>query len=229
MTASLIRMRLRAFIRSGRALAPLIGALVVIGLAYGGGAATPGEAYGFTAIVMFPVIAWQTKIILDGEPDVQRRLARVAVRSAAREWSAGLTVALVAALGSTAVALALPWIIGGIKAPSSGSFGGQLLVGLWAHLLAIPPAVALGALASRVISRNAGRGALILVAGAVFAIVLGLKASPVPWLAPPLMPAARAAAADVPALGNIALLSLQALVWSALAIAAYAQLRRTRA
>jgi hypothetical protein len=227
--SALIRMRLRAFIRSGRALAPLMGALVVISLAYGGGAATPGEAYGFTAIVMFPVIAWQTKIILDGEPDVQRRLARVAVGSATREWLAGLIVALIAALGSTAVALLLPWIIGGIKAPDSGSLGAEVALGLWAHLLAIPPAIALGALASRVITGTAGRGAAALVAGAVFALVLGLRSSPVPWLAPPLLPTARLTASGSVSAIDVALLTAQAAIWAALAIIGYALLRRARA
>jgi NAD(P)-dependent dehydrogenase (short-subunit alcohol dehydrogenase family) len=163
MTAALIRMRFHAFLRSGMAFAPMVGAMVLIGLAYGGGAAMPGEAYGFTAIVMFPVLAWQTKIILDGEPDVQRRLARVAVGSAGRELAAGLVVAAIAGLGSTAVALALPWLIGGIRPPADGTLGVQVALGVWAHLLAIPPAVGLGALASRAITRHAGRGVLVLL------------------------------------------------------------------
>ncbi len=225
-----MRMRLRGFVRSGRALAPMAGALVLIGMAYGGGAAQPGEAYGFTAIVMFPVLAWQTKIILDGEPDVQRRLARVAVGSAGRELASGLLVAAIAAVGSTAVALALPWLIGGISVPADGSLGRQVALGVWAHLLAIPPAVALGGLASRAITRNAGRGAIALLTGVVLAIVFGLKGSPVMWLAPPLLPAARLAAAHHPPAVTSAglLLTVQGVLWAGVAIALYARLRRTR-
>ena len=87
---ALVRMRLGAFLRSGRVIAPILAGLIAIALAYGGGAAPAVEAYGFTAVVMFPVIAWQTKLLLDAEPDVQRRLARVALRSAGGELAAGL-------------------------------------------------------------------------------------------------------------------------------------------
>jgi hypothetical protein len=50
--ASLIRMRLTGFVRTGRALAPLIAALVVLATMYGGGAAQAGEAYGFSGAVV---------------------------------------------------------------------------------------------------------------------------------------------------------------------------------
>jgi hypothetical protein len=204
---------------------------VVIGLAYGGGATTPGEAYGFTAVVMFPVIAWQTKIILDGEPDVQRRLARVAVRSAGRELVAGLAVAAVAGLFSIVIAMVMPWLIGGIQGPTAGQPGmaAQLAAGAWAMLLTIPPAIALGALASRVITRNTGRGVTVLVGGVVAAIVLGLRFSPLPMLAPPLMPVARVAANEGPTVADVVWRSAQALGWAGLLLVTYARLRRTRA
>ncbi|WP_027344704.1 hypothetical protein [Hamadaea tsunoensis] len=226
---ALAYMRLRAFLRSGRALAPLLCAVALIGIAYGGGAATAGEAYAFTSVVIFPMIAWQTKIILDGEPDVQRRLARVAVGSAGGELAAGLVVAGVAALGAIVIALGLPWIIGGIKPPEHGTLAAQLIAGLWAHLLVVPPAVGIGALSSRALLRNAGWGALALVGGSLLAIVLGLKNSPVPFLAPPLMPAARVTAADPTDFAALLWPTLWGIAWSAVVLAVYARLRRTRA
>lgn len=227
--SALVRLRIGAFVRSGRAIAPILGGLAAIALAYGGGAAPAAEAYGFTAVVMFPVIAWQTKLLLDVEPDVQRRLARVTVRSAGREWAAGLAAAVIVGVVAVAVAMALPWLIGGIRAPADGSLGLAILIGVWTHLLSLVPAVALGALASRAITRTAGRGVLLLAAGAVLAIVLGRSTSPVPWLAPPLLPVARVAATLSVGPGPAAVLTTWAAAWAAVALGLYAYLRRTRA
>jgi hypothetical protein len=181
---ALARMRLVAYVRTGRFLPPTVSGLVVLSILYGGGAAQAGEAYGVSAIVLFPVIAWQTKLLLDVEPDVQRRLARVAVGSAAREIGAGLIAAMVAACAIVPVALVLPWVLGGVQGPQQPgdpSLGSAVAVGVWAHVVVIPPAVALGAWASRALAGSFGRGTAILVAGVVLA--LGLTAQAVVWSA----------------------------------------------
>ena len=166
---ALVRMRLAGFLRTGRALAPLLAGLVVLGVLYGGGRAQPAEAYGVSAVVLFPVLAWQTKILLDVEPDVQRRLARVAVGvapgaigRAARRRRGG------AGDGGRRAALA----VAGRRGDRPGRPGRPVDAGrararaCWAHLLAVPAAVALGALASRAVDgrrrvrrRGAGRSA----------------------------------------------------------------------
>lgn len=228
--ASLVRMRLAGFSRSGRLLAPVITLLIVLGILYGGGAAPAGEAYGFAALVLFPVLAWQTKLLLDAEPDVQRRLAVVAAGGLRRELTAGLLAAGVVALAAVAASLVLPWPLGGItgsREPGDTSLPTGIALGVWAHLIAIPPAIALGALASRAITRHAGRGVVVLAAGAVVAWVLGLRGSPVPWLAPPLLAAARAAAQG-PAAETVLGLTGWALAWAAAGITLYVWLRRTR-
>jgi len=114
---AMIQMRLSGFVRTGRALAPLLTVLVVLGVIYGGGRAQAGEAYGFSAAVLFAVVAWQTQILLNVEPDVQRQLSIVALGRLGREVAAGLLAALVPALGMVALALVLPWPIGGITGP----------------------------------------------------------------------------------------------------------------
>ncbi|SCG66570.1 hypothetical protein [Micromonospora humi] len=227
---ALVRLRLAGFVRTGRALAPVLAGLLALGVLYGGGRARPAEAYGVSAVVLFPVLAWQTKILLDVEPDVQRRLARVVV-GPARERAAGLLAALVAGLAVVVVALVLPWPIGGLT-PAAGPDGRSALVGvalgLWAHLLALPAAVALGALASRAITRSAGYGVAVLAVGAVGFVVLGLSGSLVPWLVPPVMATARAVTGPV-AFGTGLLLTGWAALWSAVALTGYAWGRRTRA
>lgn len=225
---SLVRMRLTGFVRTGRALAPLLSVLVLLGVIYGGGRAQAGEAYGFSAAVLFPVVAWQTQILLDVEPDVQRQLSLVSLGRLGREIAAGLLAAGVAALGLVLLALVVPWPIGGItgpQRPDDPSLASGVVAGIWAHLLLLPPALLLGALASRAVVGNAGRGLAVLTGGTVLAFVLGTSGSPVPWLAPPLLPTARATVAGL----DPAAMTLQTAVacaWAAVALAGYAALRR---
>ncbi|WP_422751165.1 hypothetical protein [Micromonospora sp. WMMD1219] len=227
---ALVRLRLTGFLRTGRALAPVLAGLLVLGVLYGGGRARPAEAYGVSAVVLFPVLAWQTKILLDVEPDVQRRMARVVV-GPARERAAGLLAALAAGLAVVLVALALPWPLGGVTAavgPGERPVLVGVALGLWAHLLALPAAVALGALASRAVTRSAGYGVAVLVTGAVGVVVLGLSGSVAPWVVPPVMATARALTGPVAA-GAGLLLTGWAVVWTAVALTGYAWARRSRA
>ncbi|MER7280338.1 hypothetical protein ABT369_38475 [Dactylosporangium sp. NPDC000244] len=229
MTA-LIRMRLTGFVQTGRAAAPLLAALVVLSILYGGGQAQAGEAYGVSAAVLFVVLAWQTKVLLDVEPDVQRRLGRVAAGGAVREIAAGLAAALVAGLPLILIAMVLPWVVNGVTTPGPGdpSLATGIALGLWAHLLLLLPAVALGALASRAVTLQAARGLTVLVAGIVFTIVFGLKSFPAPWLAPPVMTVARdtLGAAHLPA---ILLATAWGLVWTLVFTVVYGRLRLDRA
>ncbi|MFD6753294.1 hypothetical protein [Micromonospora gifhornensis] len=227
---ALVRFRLSGFLRTGRALAPVLAGLLALGILYGGGRAEPAEAYGVSAVVLFPVLAWQTKILLDAEPDVQRRLSLVAV-GPARERAAGLLAALTAGLALIVVALAVPWLVGGVATPTGPGdrpIVVGLALGLWAHLLALPAAVALGALASRAITRSAGYGVAVLALGVVLALVLGISGPALGWLAPPLLPTARALTGPIPPVTGV-LLTGWALVWAAMLLAGYAQSRRRRA
>jgi hypothetical protein len=227
---ALVRMRLRGFVQTGRAAAPLLAALTVLSILYGGGQAQAGEAYGVSAAITFFVLAWQTKILLDVEPDVQRRLGAVAV-GAGREIAAGLLAAVVAGLPVILIALVLPWPLGGVTTPQKAEdppLAEGIALGVWAHLLLLLPAVALGALASRAVTRQPARGLMVLVGGGVAAVVVGLKSFPAPWIVPPVMAAARdtVAAAHLPA---IAVTTAWGVAWTVVFVIVYARLRRTRA
>ncbi|MFI6758698.1 hypothetical protein ACIBF5_06055 [Micromonospora sp. NPDC050417] len=182
-------------------------------------------------MVIFPVLAWQTKLLLDVEPDVARRLALVTVGSRGRELAAGLVAATLAGIGTVAVALVLPWLLGSVvgpKDPGDLPLAEGIALGVWAHLLVLPAAVALGALASRAASDSPRYGVLILVGGVVGAIVFGLRDSVVPWLAPPMMATARATTAG-PSGARVVGLTVHALLWSTAVLALYGWLRRRRA
>jgi hypothetical protein len=226
----LIRMRLAAFVRSGRALAPIIAGLVVLAVIYGGGQSQAAPAYGYSAVMLFPVLAWMSKLVLDAEPDVQRRLARLAV-GPGREAAAGLLTAAVIGLVVCGVAMLAPAPFGAIRGPDPGepSLAAGAALGALAHLLMLPAAVGLGALASRAVTRSIRNGVTVLVTGAVLVVVLGLSGSFGPWLAPPVMATARALSRQtLPAAGTFLLLSGWALLWCAVALTAYAGLRRRR-
>jgi hypothetical protein len=222
---ALARMRVVGFLRSGRVVAPLLIALVVLSVAYGGGRADAAEAYGVSALIMFPVLAWQTKLLLDAEPDVQRRLALTTLRSRRREAVAGVLAALAVALPVVLLAMVLPWLFGALNSAGAGR---GLLLGLWAHLIMLPAALGLGAWSSRVIVGTPGRAVAVLGAGVVLAIVLGLRGSPVPWLAPPLMSITRRLTSGI-SVAELVALSCWALVWAAAALSGYGWLRRSRA
>jgi len=224
--SALVRMRLAGFLRGGRALAPLIAVLVELGVIYGGGASPAGVAYGYSAAALFPVLAWMTKLLLDAEPDVQRRLARLAV-GPVREAVAGVLAAAAFALAVCAAAMIAPWIFNGIDTRTALTSG--ILLGVLAHLLAVPPAVAVGALASRAVTRKVRTGLTVLVVAAVLVVVLGLKGSVAPWVVPPVMAMARALNDQaVPPAATLTLLAVWALAWCAAAFAGYGWLRRAR-
>jgi hypothetical protein len=226
MTA-LIRMRLAAYVRAQYVLAPSLAGLGVLAVLYGGGVARAEEAYGVSALVLFPVLAWQVKILLDAEPDGQRRLARTATGSAGREIAAGLLAAAFTAVPTVLAAMVLPWLFGGVAA-TGASLGRALAVGLWAHAVSLLCALGLGAWSSRAVTRRIGPAVSILAGGSILTVVLGLTASPAPWLAPPLMAMARFGATTLD-LATAGVISGWALAWSAVTVAGYWALRRARA
>ncbi|GIF19478.1 HAMP domain-containing protein [Actinoplanes tereljensis] len=226
MTA-LVTMRVAGFVRGGRALAPLIAVLVELGVIYGGGASPAAVAYGYSAAALFPVLAWLTKLLLDTEPDVQRRLARLAV-GPRREATAGVLTAVLLALVVCVAAMVAPWLFHGID--TRVDLGAGLALGVLAHLLAVPAAVAVGALASRAVTGSVRMGVTVLVVASVLVVVLGLSGSVAPWLVPPVMATARVLSGkDLPQLGTLVLLAGWAAGWCVAAFAGYGWLRRARA
>jgi len=228
---ALVRMRLAGFVRTGRAFAPLVAVLIVLSTLYGGGQSQAGEAYGVSAAIMFIVLAWQTKVLLDVEPDVQRRLARLAVGGPRRELAAGLVAAFLAGLPMILLALVLPWLFNGIaSAPehdTDPSVGLGILLGIWAHVLLLVPAIAVGALASRAVSGSVARGVAVLLCGAIGGLVLGVNGSPAPWLAPPVIATARSTV-SIPQASMVVTVTAWAVLWSAVALVGYDRLRRHR-
>ena len=164
------------------------------------------------------------------ESDTQRRLAAIALGSTIRELGSGLLAAAAAAIPVIVLALVLPWVLNGITGPQH--IGDPPLIagiarGIWAHLLLVPPAVAIGAWASRAVTRTAGTGVTMLAAGTVAVLVLGLNGSPAPWLVPPAMAVARHAASGGTWLATVGI-TFWALIWTGAVLGGYTALRRKR-
>ena len=230
MTA-LVRMRVSGFLRGGRALPPLIAVLVVLGVIHGGGPSPAGSAYGYSAVALFPVFTWLTKLVLDTEPDAQRRLARLAV-GARREAAAGLLTAVVPGILVCALAMAAPWPFGAIRGPrdpEEAPLAVGMALGVLAHLLSLTAALAVGALSGRAVTRTVRNGVTVLVTGSLLVIVLGLSGSAVPWLVPPMMAMARALSdgGTPPARALVGIVAWSFL-WCAAVFSLYGRLRRAR-
>ena len=216
--------RVGGFARTRRALAPLIATAVLLAILHAGGASPGVEAYGTSALVLLPVLAWQAKLVLDAEPDGQRLLASVAVGGPGREVVAGLAAALLPATLTIAVALAAPWMVGAIR---SEDVVAGLVFGLWIHLLSALTGLGIGAWASRAVSPDAGRATLTLVGGVVLVLALGSGAAdPLGWLVPRLTASVRSA--NEGSVRDVVLIGAHALVWTALLLAGYARIRLTR-
>ncbi|WP_035856615.1 hypothetical protein [Cryptosporangium arvum] len=215
--------RVSGYARTRRALAPLIATVVLLAVLHAGGAAPGVEAYGTSALVLLPVLAWQAKLVLDAEPDTQRLLSSVVVGGPVREVLAGLLAALLPATLTIVIALVLPWVIGAVQ---TGHALTGLLFGLWIHLLSALTGLAIGAWASRATSPDLGRATIVLVAGVVLVLGLGSgSVDPLGWLVPRLTASVRAANDN--AVVDVVLLSVHGLVWIALVLAGYVRARLT--
>jgi hypothetical protein len=221
-------MRFSGYARSQRLLAPVLATLAVLAIMYTGGSASAAQTYGFSAMALFGIFAWQSKLAFDTEPDAQRQLSYLAVGSARREVAAGLLAAVLTAVPTVIVGLTVPWLTGSVSTDGTvGATVGALGLGLWVLMVAAVPAVAIGAVASRPITRTRGWGVVTLVGGTVVVLVLDVAdLRLVRWLVPQLMgPSRSAQEGDV--LYGI-LVTVHALVWSALLALAYIGIRNRR-
>lgn len=226
--AALARMRFSGYARSQRMLAPVLATLVVIYVVHNGNPAPPGEAFAFSAMALFGILAWQSKLAFDTEPDAQRQLSYLAVGSAQAEVRAGLMAAAITAVPTVLVAVLVPLALGALDTESfPGGAMGALALGVWVHVLAAVPAVAVGAIASRPITVTRGWGVAMLAGATVVILVLALPdVRIVRWLVPQLMGPSKAADAGDVLYG--AIVTVHTIVWAVAVIGVYVLIRHRR-
>lgn len=171
--SALCRYQLADFVRSQRWVPPLLVYLIVLGLVYSLDAGPAVPAYGVTAVALFPIVAWLTRLMLSTEDPVAREITVATARGQLRVQAALLISAGVASLPF--VALAIGWAG---MANHRHIHGWQpWLGGVGVHLVFVLLGVGLGALLAPPILHRPGPAALGIVAVTLLSIVI--RVSPV--------------------------------------------------
>jgi hypothetical protein len=224
---ALARFQAAGYVRSLRALYPLIAVLLLMGVMFadvwGGDAKRMVSAFADMAALMFPIWAFAAQGVLDNQPDTQRDLSGIAAGTKARWISAGLVTAY-----GVNVALALipmGWLLG-----SSAVLGGDptvMVLGSVLLLLAALPASLVGAWTCRALLPKPSAAVLALLMSCVVILLLGI--GPLRWITVPMIGWMSAASTGIDAFtGAFPLVALQIVVWSAVVGAGYVLVRRTR-
>jgi hypothetical protein len=225
-----IRFQLSGYIRSVRVLHPILALALLLAVVFSsplGG--TPAQvrqgalnAVADLAVLVFPICAWAARALLDTEPDAQRHITAVA----AGRWRAVVAGSAAAYVCSGVLALIAP-IYPLIQAAGSGLDAQVAVLSVALLPLSALAATALGALTSRAVMPSPGTSILVLLGVCAANLILGL--TPLHFLAVPMIEWMRAAGHGTAAFTHaFPLIALRTLVWTALAGASYAWLRRTR-
>jgi hypothetical protein len=220
---ALARFQVAGYLRSWRALQPLIVVLLLLALGLLQGSPDAGLAIGTlgdVAAFMFPVWAWTARALLDTQPDEQRALSAMGTRHHA---AAGVLAAYTVNVGFGVLILALPVA----QAFAAGTGAAAISAGLGLSLLAALAATVLGACTGRAVIPDLGVSLLALITGVVAALLLSI--SPVHPLAVPMAGWLRAAH-DGPAAFTAAFpgVALHLALWTLAVGAAYLVLVRAR-
>jgi hypothetical protein len=226
---TLIRFQVAGYVRSQRALYPMIvvACFVILILVQSPGAAhgaalTVGT-FGDIAAFMLPIWAWTARALLDTAPDVQADLSVLAVGRRTTAAIAGL-------LSAYGVNAALAVIMAAVPLMQAFAFhvGGQaMLEGVALQPLVAVPATLIGAWTCRAVISSPALSVLALVGGCVLLLVLSM--GPLAWLSVPITGWLRAAHHDEAAFTkDFPALASHIALWSAAVAAAYLWTRRRR-
>jgi hypothetical protein len=227
---AVIRFQLSGYVRSVRALHPVIALALLLAIVFSsplGG--TPAQirqgaltAVADLAALVFPICAWAARGLLDTEPDVQRHVTAVTAgrrRAVLAGYAAAYAFSVVLALIAPLYPLS--------QAAGSGLGVRDVLLSLALLPLSALAATALGALTSRAVIPSPGTSILVLLGACGLNLILGL--GPLRVLTVPMIEWMRAAGhgpSDLAA--AFPWLALRTLAWAAVGGALYAWLRRTR-
>ena len=227
---ALIRFQLSGYLRSVRALHPILALGLLLAIVFSsplGGTPAQIRQGALTAVadltaLVFPICAWAARGLLDTEPDTQRHVTAVT----AGRWRAVLAGSVAAYAFSVVMALIAP-VYPLAQAAGAGLGIRETLL----SLAMLPPsalaATALGALTSRAVIPSPGTSILVLLGACGLNLILGL--GPLRVLTVPMIEWMRAASDGPSAVaGAYPWLALRTLAWAAVAGALYAWLRRTR-
>jgi hypothetical protein len=169
-----IRYLLADLAKSQRWLPPMFVYFAMIGSLYGGDPGTPRPPYGVSEMVLFPLAAWLTVVVVNNEDPVQRHVTMAAV-GGWRRMLAGL-VAAASVINGVLVLLAtfVPALIH--HHPYALS---DIALGLAAHVISAVTGIGLGVLCARPMIPTTGWSLLAIVAVSLVLLVVANRLPPV--------------------------------------------------
>ncbi len=169
MTA-LIRYQLADLIGSQRWVAPFLTYLAFLGFLYQSDAGPAVPAFGVSALVLVPVLAWLTRQIFSVEDDAVRQVSAAAAGGPVRVQLALLGSAALAGLAFVAVAVGWAALANHAHVRDVGDVVGGVVI----HLAFGAAGIGLGAVVARPIIQAPGLAALTIVGVCVLGLI-------VPW------------------------------------------------
>jgi hypothetical protein len=169
-----IRYLLADVFKSQRWLPPVFVYLATTGILYGGDPGTPLPPYGVSEMVLFPLAAWLTVVLVNNEDPVQRHVTIAAVGGWRRLLGGLVGAASVVNGVLVLVATFVPAVIH--HHPYAVS---DVVLGFTAHVIAAVTGIGLGVLCARPIVPTTGWSLVAVVGVSLVLLVVANKLPPV--------------------------------------------------
>jgi hypothetical protein len=169
-----IRYLLADLVKSQRWLPPAFVYLAMIGVLYGGDPGTPLPPYGVSAMVLFPLAAWVTVVLVNNEDPVQRHVTMAAVGGWRRLLGSLVATAFVLTGALVLLATLVPAVIH--HHPYALS---DVVLGFTAHAISAVTGVGLGVLCSRPLIPTTGWSLVAVLGVSLLLLVVANRLPPV--------------------------------------------------
>jgi hypothetical protein len=169
-----IRYLLADLFKSQRWLPPVFVYLAMTGVLYGGDPGTPLPPYGVSAMVLFPLAAWVTVVLVNNEDPVQRHITLAAVGG----WRRLLGGLVGAAFVLNGVLVLLATIVPALIHHHPYALS-DVVLGFTAHAISAVTGVGLGVLCARPMIPTTGWSLMAVVGVALLVLVVANRMPPV--------------------------------------------------
>jgi hypothetical protein len=173
-----IRYLLADLFKSQRWLPPLFVYFATIGILYGGDPGTPRPPYGVSAMVLFPLAAWLTVVLVNNEDPVQRHVTLAAVGG----WGRLLGGLVTAALALNGVLVLLATLVPALIHHHPYALS-DVVLGFTAHAISAVCGIGLGVLCARPIVPTTGWSLVGVTGVALLLLVVANRLPPVGGMA----------------------------------------------
>jgi hypothetical protein len=169
-----IRYLLADLVKSQRWLPPVFVYLATAGILYGGDPGTPRPPYGVSEMVLFPLAAWLTVVLVNNEDPVQRHVTLAAVGG----WHRLLRALVGAALVLNGVLVLLATFVPAVIQHHPYALS-DVALGFAAHVIAAVTGIGLGVLCARPVVPTTGWSLVAVVAVSLVVLVVANRLPPV--------------------------------------------------